>query len=55
MILKRFSPLPLFVVALLSFVCLPSQAQTNEPATPPKYPNYPSETPANLKDSHGYL
>jgi uncharacterized protein len=51
MILKRFSPLPLFVVALLSFVCLPSQAQTNEPATPPKYPNYPSETPANLKEA----
>jgi putative CocE/NonD family hydrolase len=51
MILRRFSPLTLLVAALLSFACLPSQAQTNEKAqsASPKYPNYPSETPDNLK------
>jgi putative CocE/NonD family hydrolase len=53
MILKRFSPLPLPVIVLLSFVCLLSQAQTKEPSTPPKYPNYPSETPDNLKPPGG--
>jgi putative CocE/NonD family hydrolase len=47
---KRFSPLLLLVVALCVLVCnSPSQAQTKEPSAPPKYPNYPSETPENLK------
>ena len=52
MILKRFSTLPLFAVALFALVFISSsQAQTNEkPQTaPPRYPNYPSETPDNLK------
>ena len=51
MILKRFSTLPLFAVALFALVFISwSQAQTNEkPQTAPKYPNYPSETPDNLK------
>jgi putative CocE/NonD family hydrolase len=50
MILKRFSTLPLLAVALLSFVFLPSQAQTNEKLqSAPQYPNYPSETPDTLK------
>jgi uncharacterized protein len=51
MILKRFSTLPLLTVALFVLVCIsPSQAQTNEkPQSAPKYPNYPSETPDNLK------
>ena len=47
--MKPFSTLTLLVIVLLSFVCLPSQAQTKEPSTPLKYPNYPSETPDNLK------
>jgi putative CocE/NonD family hydrolase len=38
---------------LVLFVCLicslSSFAQTKEQSTPPKYPNYPSETPDNLK------
>jgi uncharacterized protein len=48
---KRFSPLLLLVVALCVLVCnSPSQAQTNDkPQSTPKYPNYPSETPENLK------
>ena len=47
---KRFSPLPLLVVALCVLVCnSPLHAQTNEPSVPPKYPNYPSETPTELK------
>jgi uncharacterized protein len=52
MILKRFSMLPLFAVTLFALLGIcSSQAQTNEPGTPPKYPNYPSETPANLKEA----
>ncbi len=47
---KRFSPLPLLVVALCVLVCnSPLHAQTNEPSVSPKYPNYPSETPTKLK------
>jgi uncharacterized protein len=47
---KRFSTLPLLVVALCVLVCnSPLHAQTNEPSVPPKYPNYPSETPTELK------
>ncbi len=51
MILKRFSTLPLFAVALFALAFISSsQAQTNEKQqTAPKYPNYPSETPDNLK------
>jgi putative CocE/NonD family hydrolase len=52
MILKRFSTLPLLTLALFVLICIsPSHAQTNAqpPSTPPKYPNYPSETPAELK------
>jgi putative CocE/NonD family hydrolase len=51
MILKHFSPLPLLVIVLFVLVSIPSHAQTNEKAqsAPPKYPNYPSETPDNLK------
>jgi uncharacterized protein len=52
MILKRFFPLPLFAVTLFALLGIcSSQAQTNEPVTPPKYPSYPSETPANLKEA----
>jgi putative CocE/NonD family hydrolase len=41
----------LLTFALCAFTCIsPSQAQTNEkPQSAPKYPNYPSETPDNLK------
>jgi uncharacterized protein len=55
MLLKRFSTLPLFVVALFVLFCnAPSQAQTNaQPQSAPKYPNYPSETPDNLKPPGG--
>jgi len=52
---KRLSTLPLLAVTLfvLVFTSL-SQAQTNEkPQSAPKYPNYPSETPDNLKPSGG--
>ena len=47
---KRFSPLLLLLVALCVLVCnSPSQAQTKNRSAPPKYPNYPSETPDTVK------
>jgi putative CocE/NonD family hydrolase len=51
MMLKRFFTLLLPAVALFALICIsPSHAQTNEkPQSSPKYPNYPSETPATLK------
>ena len=55
MILKRFSPRCLCLLSrCLPLLCIsPSQAQTNEkPQSSPKYPNYPSETPTNLKPVH---
>ncbi|HET9166410.1 MAG TPA: CocE/NonD family hydrolase [Candidatus Angelobacter sp.] len=52
---KRLSTLPLLAVTLFVLVFTsPSQAQTNEKAqSAPKYPNYPSETPDNLKPPGG--
>jgi putative CocE/NonD family hydrolase len=52
---KRFSTLPLLAFALfVLFFHSPSQAQTNaQPQSAPKYPNYPSETPDNLKPPGG--
>jgi hypothetical protein len=38
----------LLVIAVLSLFPVPSQAQSPQ-STPPKYPNYPSETPDTLK------
>ncbi|MGC2743704.1 MAG: CocE/NonD family hydrolase, partial [Candidatus Angelobacter sp.] len=47
-VMNRVSTSTLLVVAFLILACVPSHAQ-NEPSTPPKYPNYPSETPSTLK------
>lgn len=47
-ITKRVSLPILLVIALLSLFPIPSQAQSPQ-STPPKYPNYPSETPDTLK------
>ncbi|HEU4414572.1 MAG TPA: CocE/NonD family hydrolase, partial [Candidatus Angelobacter sp.] len=50
MTLKRFFTLPLFALALFVAVVSPLQAQTAQAQrTPPKYPNYPSETPDEVK------
>jgi uncharacterized protein len=46
-LINRVRTSALLAAALFCLVCtLPSQAQTS---TPPKYPNYPSETPSELK------
>ena len=52
---NRFSTLPLIAVTLFALAFIsPSQAQTNEKTqSAPKYPNYPSETPDNLKPPGG--
>lgn len=48
--MNRISTPTLLVVALLAACIGTSQGQTNEkPQSAPKYPNYPSETPDNLK------
>jgi len=47
-ITKRVSLPTLLVIAVLSLFPAPSQAQSPQSASP-KYPNYPSETPDNLK------
>ena len=47
-ITKRVSLPILLVIALLSLLPVPSRAQSPQSA-PPKYPNYPSETPTELK------
>ncbi|HEY2362627.1 MAG TPA: CocE/NonD family hydrolase [Candidatus Angelobacter sp.] len=47
-ITKRVSLPILLVIAVLSLFPAPSQAQSPQ-STPSKYPNYPSETPAELK------
>ena len=51
MILTRFPTLPLLALVLFALLGIsPSQAQTTPgQSAPPKYPNYPSETPDNLK------
>jgi uncharacterized protein len=53
MILTKYLSTPiLLVAALLTLICtFPAQAQTTTPAksASPKYPNYPSETPDDLK------
>src|SRR5262249_45613647 len=43
----------LLVVALFSLLCAAAKAQTVEQSAPPKYPNFPSETPDNLKPAGG--
>jgi len=49
-LMNRISTPTLLVVTLLAACIGTSQAQTNEkPQSAPKYPNYPSETPDNLK------
>ncbi len=50
-LINRASTSTLLVVALLTLVCVyPSQAQTNGQAqSAPKYPNFPSEMPDELK------
>jgi putative CocE/NonD family hydrolase len=48
LITKRVSLPTLLVIALLSLFPVPSQAQSPQ-STPPKYPNYPSETPDTVK------
>jgi putative CocE/NonD family hydrolase len=48
-LMNRVRTSTLLVVALLTFICSPSPAQTKEQTAPPKYPNYPSETPDTLK------
>jgi putative CocE/NonD family hydrolase len=52
---KRVRTPILLVIALLSLISIPlSQAQAAQAqGTPPKYPNYPSETPDNLKPPGG--
>ncbi len=54
-LLNRVRISTFLVVALFSLGCTPSQAQTNDKpqSAPPKYPNYPSETPDNLKPPGG--
>jgi putative CocE/NonD family hydrolase len=47
---NRVRTTTLLVTALFCLICsLSSFAQTKEQSAPPKYPNYPSETPDNLK------
>ena len=49
-LMNRISTPTLLVVTLLAACIGTSQGQTNEkPQSAPKYPNYPSETPDNLK------
>ena len=49
---NRVRTTTLLVTALFCVACsLSSFAQTKEPSTPPKYPNYPSETPEEVKPS----
>src|SRR3954454_5620308 len=51
-LMNRASTLTIFVVALLAISIYPSQAQTTTPAqSTAKYPNYPSETPTELKEA----
>ncbi|HSK43931.1 MAG TPA: CocE/NonD family hydrolase, partial [Candidatus Binatia bacterium] len=52
-LLNRVRASTFLAVALFSLVCtLSSQAQTNaQPQSTPKYPNYPSETPTDLKEA----
>lgn len=47
--MNRVRTSTLLVVALLTLICLPLPAQTKEPSAPPQYPNFPSETPDDLK------
>jgi uncharacterized protein len=47
-IIKRVSLPILLVLAVVSLFPTPSQAQSPQ-STPPKYPNYPSETPDTVK------
>src|SRR3954466_1194146 len=51
-LMNRASTLTIFVAALLVISIYPSQAQTTTPAqSTAKYPNYPSETPTELKEA----
>src|SRR5262249_41904147 len=38
-----------FLIALVNLFCISSPAQTTQQTTPPKYPDFPSETPDSLK------
>ncbi len=56
-LINRVKTTALLAAALFSLVCtLSSQAQTTPgQSAPPKYPNYPSETPDELEAGHGKL
>ncbi len=47
---NRLRNTTLLALVLFSLICVSSlSAQTKEPTAPPKYPNYPSETPDTVK------